>query len=243
VSLALESGAQAASVTISTFSNSAEATDPRADAVFGEGTPAPSVEPLVVSPPNRIFQKNGVTLTFSDPQKDETSAVSRSNSTLGTCLGGSRVSASVAVCGNAPGQPPQLNSIQLSFDKSVKLISSSGILRGPSGTTSALLSSWETDGSSEAFEYSFVSEPNGGGLIQQNYMSPFTTNFIALAGTPVFIASDFEGELDYWMQSIEFEAISSDVPGPLPILGAASAFAWSRRARRRIKAVKTSEFN
>lgn len=236
ISLAPLSGARAAT-TISTFSNSPQATDSRLDAVFGEGTPAPTVTGSVVAPPIRAFTLDGVTMTFSDPENSFGNVVSRSNNTLGTCIGGNRPG-TMAVCGNPPAEPAggQLNSIQLTFDKTVRLLSTAGVLRSqgvPTAISGNVTSAWTTTGSTESFLYALVA----GDPQIQNYSSTFS-DFIAVAGDPVYITSDFNGELDYWMQSIEFEALSSDVPGPLPVLGAVTAFAWSRRVRRRINAVK-----
>ena len=52
--------------------------------------------------------------------------------------------------------------------------------------------------------------------------------------------SFIQGSLDYWMQNLNVEA--APVPGPLPLLGVGSAFAFSRRIRRRCKAARGIEF-
>jgi hypothetical protein len=217
----------AASISVNTKAGSADAVNSITDAVFGTGTPASG---LSIFGPTFSFQKGGVTLTFSNPRKDASAEVSRSTSSLGTCLGGSRSGADVAVCGNDPASIPQLNNIELSFNQAVRVLSTSGIVRGPTAGAN-VQSTWTSNLSTNTFNYT-----RGAGASVQSFSSSFT-NFFALANTPITISSNFAGDLDYWMQSLEFETVNPDeVPAPLPLFGAASAFVWSRRVRRRIKA-------
>ncbi len=65
-----------------------------------------------------------------------------------------------------------------------------------------------------------------------NYDSVFNS-FVALAGKPVTVSSEFTNNMDYWITSIQVQR----VPGPLPVLGVASAFAWSRRLRRKTQPI------
>jgi hypothetical protein len=223
--------ALAASITINTRAGLPNGVDSAVtDAVFGDGQPATG---LSLYGPTFSFQNGGVTMTFSNPKKGIDPEVSRSTAALGTCLGGSRSAAGLAVCGNNPAVIPQLNSIQVSFNQAVRLLSTSGITRGPLGAEANVQSIWNSGLSAQTFNYN---RPVTTSTNIVNYASSFT-NFVALAGTPITITSNFVGDVDYWMQNIEFETVNPDeVPSPLPLFGAASAFAWSRRVRRRIKA-------
>lgn len=235
--LAASSPAQAAIVDIDTFSNSADAASPTPDAIFGTGSPGSG---LSISASTFTFQDSGIQVTFSNPQA-ATDAVSRTNSTLGTCIGGNRPATS-AVCGNAPTPLPQLDSITLTFNQAVQLISTSGVLRSVTENYNGdnkVTSFWQTLGSSASFDYTNPPNVGGSGFYANAYSSNFT-NFLVNANTPVTITSTFtEGYMDYWMQNLRVQSVT--VPGPLPILGAGSAFAFTRRIRRRINAARRIE--
>jgi hypothetical protein len=250
-SLALSSPAQA--LTISTFSDSADAVTPNIDAIFGDGSPATTLSKVGSS---FAFQKSGIQVTFSNPLRQDVKAVSRSNTTLGTCISGRRP-ATVAVCGNLPGElntppdsKPEIDKITLTFNQAVKLISAAGVMRSVAGNNigdNELSSVWKTSGSLDNV-FSAINpqstDPNG-----TVYYNPFEfafNNFIAQVNAPVTVETSFiQGSLDYWMQNLNVEAINFEaapVPGPLPLLGVGSAFAFSRRIRRRCKAARGIEF-
>jgi hypothetical protein len=242
-SLIVSSPAKAGTATFTTFSNSADAVTPLTDAVFGTGTP---ITGLTVVGPSFTFQNSGIQVTFSNPQNPAGAAVSRSNTTLGTCLGGKRP-ASVAVCANPPGEsevPPdpraELDKITLTFNKPVKLLSTAGLMRSVTGDYAGdnkITSTWQTAGSYVQFNYTNPENIGGSGAYTNSYASTFDS-FIAEAGVPVTISTNFiQGDMDYWMQELKVV----EVPGPLPLLGVGTAFTCSRRLRRRSKAVRRIE--
>lgn len=49
------------------------------------------------------------------------------------------------------------------------------------------------------------------------------------------ITGDFFQDSVATITNFKFDAVYTDVPGPLPVAGAAAGFAWSRRLRRRLK--------
>lgn len=245
-SLLASSPAQASIVTFTTFSNSPDAVNSVSDYIFG--TDGAQASGLTVSGPTFTFQDSGIQVTFSNPTNPDGGAVSRSisNPSLGTCVGGRRP-ATVAICGNKPGElavPPsdraELNQITLTFNKQVKLISTAGNMRsigGDSLVDNKITSIWQTIGSSASFDYT---NPVITGSIDPYYSAYSSSfdNFIVQANTPVTITTNFmQGNMDYWMQELNVV----EVPGPLPLLGVGSAFAFSRRIRRRSKTVRRIE--
>jgi hypothetical protein len=233
-SLLFSSPAKAGTATFNTFSNSSDALTSSLDAVFGSGTPAIG---LSVVGTTFTFQDSGIQVTFSNPKNQAGDAVSRSNATLGTCLGGARP-ATAAVCANPPSDPdPELNTITLTFNKPVKLLSTAGVMRSVVGDYAGdnkISSVWNTVGSSATFNYTNPENIGGSGAYTNPYSSTFDS-FIAEAFVPVTITTNFmQGSMDYWMQELKVV----EVPGPLPLLGLVSAFTCSRRLRRRSKAVR-----
>jgi hypothetical protein len=232
--LTVANPARAGIITFNTFSDSADALAPAADAIFGTGTPATG---LTTSAPTFTFQDSGIQVTFSDPGNQAGDAVSRSDTNLGTCLGGFRP-AKAAVCGNPISPVPQINTITLKFNQTVKLISTSGVMRSVVGDYNGdniIASIWQTPGMNASFSYTNPENTSGSGAYLNPYSSSFN-DFIAQANTPVTITTNFtQGYMDYWMQELKVQTI--DVPGPLPLMGLGSAFAFSRRIRRRINAV------
>lgn len=207
------------------------------DTTFGDISPA-----VATSNP---FSAGGITATFFNPNRNGANAVSRTvdaaTTTLpggGTCLGGSRPGGSVLVCGNPAGTPtPQINSIQISFNKDVKILSYSGVARTNilEGTQVNTVQSTWTNGFGASRSFTYTVDTASAAISIGNFReTPFTSTFsgfLVKAGTPVSVASTFPaGSTDYWVNSINVQ----EVPGPLPILGAAAGFGWSRRLRRRI---------
>jgi hypothetical protein len=197
------------------------------------------------------FKNSGIQVTFSDPLKSTLPAVSRSTSAsatypsgpLGTCLGGQRP-ASVAVCGNDPDGPtPELNKITLTFNQAVKLLSAAGVTRSIVGDTmgdNIISSIWTTPGSSASFIATNSDNTMNPGDVTLDPFDFMFSNFIAQANIPVTVETSFtQGKLDYWVQNLKVEAVPA--PGPLPLLGVGTAFACSRRIRRRCKVSRRIE--
>jgi len=220
----------------------------KTDPIFGGGTPSPIFSTDYIGP-SLSFKKGGVKLTISNPLGVAGAAsVSRSNPTLGTCLGGNRPT-SIVTCGNeGEDASPQISSIKLKFDKTVKLISTRGVLRSffnEIGTAAPVVeSTWTSQSSTDSFLYENTIPTQGSDLSFTNsYASMFNNNYIVSANTEIIVSSIFSeknltspGNLDYWAQTLEIEAVPT--PGPLPLFGAAAAFSWTRRIRKRIKQSK-----
>jgi hypothetical protein len=202
--------------------------------VFGNGLPTQQFS----------FESGGIGLTFSNPLAlgvdSRSRTVPNGTTTLpsgGTCLGGSRDVNHNHVCGNLPesSSAPQINSIQLIFNESVYVRSMTITARSQvddNTVDNSVTSFWSgSSGTTASFDY-MVNTINDTVVNTtfrvRNYVSPFGT-FLALAGQPITVSSTFNNNIDYWIKSIEVER----VPGPLPVLGVASAFAWSRRLRRK----------
>ena len=247
--------AHAATITFNLFSNSPEAIVPLGitDPIFGEGTPSSMFHADYVGP-SLLFEKGGVKLTIANPSWASGSSVSRSNQTLGACLGGDRPN-SIVVCGNEGTNPsPQISSIKLKFDKSVKLISTSGILRSffaEIGTINPqVTSTWTSQTLTNGFTYENTIPTSPSAIFfTSSYGSTFSNNFTVSADTDIIVSSTFAeqlaGHVDYWAQTLEVEPVSAPappVPGPLPLFGAATAFGWSRKIRKQIKQSQTLEY-
>jgi hypothetical protein len=61
-----------------------------------------------------------------------------------------------------------------------------------------------------------------------------------LPGSSVLPTSLPPGDYTFWIQQVSGDSeyrflVTSSVPGPLPVLGAAAGFGFSRRLRRRVK--------
>ncbi len=205
--------------------------------VFGNG----------LVPPDFRFESEGpdvISLTFSNPLALGVDSRSRTvplgTLTLpggGTCLGGSRGVNHAHVCGNLPefSSTPQIDSIQLVFDQSVYVKSMTITARSQiydNTIDNSVTSFWSgSSGTTASFDYAvntITDQVVNSTFRVKDYSSTFGT-FVALAGQPITVSSSFTNNIDYWITSIEVQR----VPGPLPVLGAASAFAWSRRLRRK----------
>jgi hypothetical protein len=66
-----------------------------------------------------------------------------------------------------------------------------------------------------------------------------TTNF-NFSPTGTGVTSSFSALFEDLVLTYEYEPVAAAVPGPLPLLGSATAFAFSRRLRRRISKVRTT---
>jgi hypothetical protein len=190
------------------------------------------------------FAAGGIGMTFLNPLAGASNTLSRTVSvgtpTLpggGTCLGGSREVNLSHVCGNLPenSTAPQIDFIQIVFDQDVFLKSMAITARAQTfdqTVENSVSSLWQSEsGSTATFNYSVDTLEDSvvhDTFRTKNYNSTFSS-FVALAGKPVSISSTFTNNIDYWITSIQVQR----VPGPLPVLGVASAFAWSRRLRRK----------
>jgi hypothetical protein len=244
VAVAQSAPAYAATITFNLFSNSPEAIVPPGitDPIFGEGTPSLIFQADYIGP-SLLFEKGGVKLTIANPSWASGSSVSRSNQTLGTCLGGDRPN-SIVVCGNeGTNTSPQIASIKLKFDKSVKLISTSGILRSffaeIGATDPQVTSTWTSQAFTSDFTYENTIPTSPSTIYFTNpYASTFNDDFIVSADIEIVVTSTFAGNVDYWAQTLKVEPVPAPAPaapGPLPFFGAATAFGWSRRIRKQIK--------
>ena len=73
-------------------------------------------------------------------------------------------------------------------------------------------------------------------LISYYYNNSFYRDYSSLTnlGTPVenVVLKFGEGNVEFQLTGLD---IISEVPGPLPLAGAAGAYGWSRKLRRRIR--------
>lgn len=211
------------------------------DFIFGSGPDS--------SDSIQTFTEGGFSITFFNPQSPNTFTVSRTVDGLGkfgtipgggTCLGGSRISEIKRVCGNSipPSLPPQLNSIQVKTNKDLFVTAFSIIARtdirdgtGVNTVTSTLSNGLGTIGSlSFSVQAGVDTQQMSGNYYTRTYDETFSP-FLVSASSPLTISSTFAGSIDYWVSSVTVE----EVPGPLPALGAAAAFCWSRKIRRKLK--------
>lgn len=80
-----------------------------------------------------------------------------------------------------------------------------------------------------------------------NYTTSGTTPSVSVASGNVFgfrlasaSSSPFYGLAEATISNFTFTAYFEEVPGPLPLAGAAAGFAWSRRLRKRLKLSQVS---
>jgi hypothetical protein len=91
---------------------------------------------------------------------------------------------------------------------------------------------WTFNGVDASSATSYITAGNATASVSQG--NPFG---FALSST---ITGDFFQDSIATITNFQFTATYVEVPGPLPIAGAAAGFAWSRRIRRRLKAVASS---
>jgi len=213
----------------------------QADTIFGSGQLTTSIS----------YTNNGFTVTFLSPANTANStAVSRalppvpdSGSTAslpqgGTCLGGQRPAAHVAVCGNPTSQnEPQLNSILLSFNRDLFVTGFTVSARANTNDNTIfnnVSSTWSNGlGGSQSFGFSVDTNtaPIVSGRFRTQLYNEIYSPFFVSSTTPLTVTSSFtDGNLDYWISSITVQ----DVPGPLPALSTIAAFGWSRKLRRKL---------
>ena len=111
-------------------------------------------------------------------------------------------------------------SLQILFNQPVRLLSYlTGFYSFSGGGTTSF-----TQGSSSSLQTSF---PEGS-------EETFTNQFVAAAGIPVIVNSVFSGSGNLQIERLTVEQITTSVPGPLPMMGAAVALGYSRKLRRRV---------
>ena len=198
---------------------------------FGAGT----------TPQTNSFTADGITATFSLPANNAGNAVSRSvnvgETTLptgGTCLGGQRPTG--IVCGNnSIANGPELNSVQITFNKDVILNSANITARtnvNDSGTLRAAISTWVNGATTRQFEYQ---APTTGTEAQAFRLTDYTSqfdSFVVAANSPITVTSGMFGSIDYWLSSI---TVTENVPAPLPVVGGIAALGFARRLRSKVK--------
>jgi hypothetical protein len=110
-------------------------------------------------------------------------------------------------------------SLQILFNQPVRLLSYlTGFYSFSGGGTTSF-----TQGSSSSLQTSFPGSEE-----------TFTNQFVAAAGIPVIVNSVFSGPGNFQIQRLTVEQITTSVPGPLPMMGAAVALGYSRKLRRRM---------
>jgi hypothetical protein len=111
-------------------------------------------------------------------------------------------------------------SLQILFNQPVRLLSYlTGFYSFSGGGTTSF-----TQGSSSSLQTSFLVGSE----------ETFTNQFVAAAGIPVIVNSVFSGSGNFQIERLTVEQITTSVPGPLPMMGAAVALGYSRKLRRRM---------
>jgi hypothetical protein len=105
------------------------------------------------------------------------------------------------------------SSLQLLFDKPVRLLS---YLTGFNTSVDATIIF--TQGSSSSVQTFFPEQAE----------ETFNNQFFAAAGIPIDVNGTSDGSIQLRLLTVE------EVPGPLPVMGAAAAFGYSRKLRRRM---------
>ncbi len=218
-------------------------TDAKAATVFKFDGNSQSPQIGVFTAPSRTFTAGGISLTIDDAVGS--SGLQNVASNQGT-FGAINTDLSNGLCANigftqanqtgcqytatAAGQPA-INGFTLTFDKSVYL-TSLDILR-PGGTFTGILDFSSID---NAQQLTF-SNPTGGETSSGVTFTTlnFTTPFFARANTPVLFSSADSIVSTTNASGFRINNLSVDVPGPLPVLGVAATFAWSRRLKNKLK--------
>ena len=155
---------------------------------------------------------DGLTFTLSNPS----SGYFRSSVAKGFCLYG------VGECDNTTTGAP-LTSFEGTFDRTVQLISYTISVASFTGAEPTLTFS-------SAGQSSIETAPFIAGTTRN-----FTNPFIVPAGSTINYLASGGGEGSIRLSALTVETDPVPVPAPLPVLGAAGAFAMSRRLRSRIR--------
>lgn len=159
---------------------------------------------------NFDLTEDGITLTVSNFISDVNVSVADGD---GLCIAGFL---SGAYCQNQ-------SSLSLAFNTPVRLISyftGFNDLGGASATVSF------AQNSNTSTQTSFT----------EGITTPFNNQFTAAAGVPIVTSQTYNGSYSSSLQFTELtvEPVSTTVPGPAPLAGAAVALSWSRKLRHRI---------
>jgi hypothetical protein len=171
------------------------------------------------------------TFTFNASDDNKTSilkSLDGINLTIGNFLtgpvSGADTDGLAVFCRSAPCGPPDsqaYSSYTMTFDQPVKLISYNiSYLQQASGIATTY---------SQNVLQSIQSNNSTTGL------KLFSNQFIAQPNVPISVSSSDSASQGFPLYQINaFTVEKVDVPGPLPLAGAAAAFSWSRRLRGRI---------
>ena len=154
--------------------------------------------------------EDGITLTISNFISDINVSVADSD---GLCIAGF-LSDSFCV---------DQSSLSLAFNTPVRLIS---YLTGYNSLDGASATVSFTQNSNTSTQASF---PKG-------IVTPFNNQFTAAAGVPIVTSRTSNATIGSSIQftQLTVEQVSSTVPGPVPLAGAAIALSWSRKLRHRV---------
>jgi hypothetical protein len=218
-------------------------TDAKAVTVFKFDGNSQSPSIGVLTAPSRTFTVGGISLTIDNavgssglqsfPSNQNTFGGINTDASNGLCANIGFTQSGQAGCqytATAAGQPA-INGFTLTFDKSVYL-TSLDILR-PGGTFTGILDFSSID---NARQLTF-SNPTGGETSSGVTFTTlnFATPFFARANTPIVFSSADSIVSTTSASGFRINNLSVDVPGPLPVLGVAATFAWSRRLKKKLK--------
>jgi hypothetical protein len=197
-----------------------------ADIVFNLSTPSNSSNAI------RSFTKDSLTITFDSP----TGADTINTNSAGLCVfenfapGG---------CGNSTTE--NLTAVEFSFDADVRLLSYDvSIIRTmPPGQTAVFTTNF-IGSTTQSFTQTLtdVGPPPQLPAITHTFSPAFT---VAMGEKVTLSTTDFpqgSPEVGYRIDNLRVSTMAP-VPGPLPLFGAATAFGFSRKLRKRIN-VSTS---
>jgi hypothetical protein len=167
--------------------------------------------------PEVILTQDDITLTISNFVSSANLSIADDD---GLCFSGNSNNTVIDWCGLT-------SSLQLQFNKSVKLVSyRTGYNDYKIPATPSLTFS---QGTFSSLQTSFPVESS----------QLFTNQFIASANTPILITNNNDNStFPAPASSLQFRSLTvetvEDVPGPLPLMGAACALGYSRKLRRQL---------
>ena len=165
--------------------------------------------------PEVILTQDGITLTISNFVSSANLSKADSD---GLCFAGNTVD-TVSYCEDTA-------SLQLQFSKPVKLIS---FVTGYDSYDDFLRPSLTfSQGVFSSLQNSFP----------ENISTVFSNQFVASSGIPILVTNNISNPTPS-KDSLQFRSLTvEDVPGPLPLMGAACALGYSRKLRRRISTTR-----
>ena len=165
--------------------------------------------------PEVILTQDGITLTISNFVSSTNLSKADSD---GLCFAGNTAD-TVSFCQDT-------TSLQLQFSKPVKLIS---FVTGYDSYDDSLPPSLTfSQGVFSSLQNSF----------SENISTVFSDQFVASSGIPILVTNNVSNPT-LSKDSLQFRSLTvEDVPGPLPLMGAACALGYSRKLRRRISTTR-----